>query len=238
MKTPIRHVKRQYIKQVAETAEKAAKKNDLKELYHTTRLLAGNFKVTSDLPIKAKGGTLLIAQTDINNRWIEHFTELLNRPPPNKKFEFDPTPPIEDQNIELGPITKAEVIKAISSIKNNKAPGIDEIPGELLKANEPTALNRLVNFYSNLWDGEKIPNEWKMGVIIKIPKKGNLNECGNWRGITILSIPYKIYCIIILNRITKTIDNKLRENQCGFRVNRSCIDHIFTLRNILEQSHE
>src|SRR5690242_4933471 len=54
----------------------------------------------------------------------------------------------------------------------------------------------------------------------------------------ILSIPYKIYCIIILNRISKTVDTKLRENQCGFRANRSCIDQIFTLRNILEQAYE
>ena len=47
-----------------------------------------------------------------------------------------------------------------------------------------------------------------------------------------------MYCIIILNRISKTVNTKLRENQCGFRANRSCIDQVFTLRNILEQAYE
>ena len=46
---------------------------------------------------------------------------------------FNPTPPRKDSYIEIEPITKAEVIKAISSIKNNKAPGMDEIAGELYK---------------------------------------------------------------------------------------------------------
>ena len=71
MKTQVKLDKRRYIKQIAETAEEAAKKNDLKELYHTTSLLSRNFKVTSDLPIKAKDGILLTAQIDINNRGIE-----------------------------------------------------------------------------------------------------------------------------------------------------------------------
>ena len=78
-----------------------------------------------------------------------------------------------------------------------------------------------------------------MGVIIKIPKKKETQvyvKIG--RGITLLSIPYKIYCIILLNRVAKTVNTKLRENQCGFRSNRSCINQIFTLRNILEQAYE
>ena len=89
-----------------------------------------------------------------------------------------------------------------------------------------------------MWNQEKIPKDSKTGAIIKIPKKGNLNECQNWREITLLSIPYKIYRILVLNRISKTVNTKLRENQCGFRANRSCIDQIFTLRNILERAYE
>ena len=42
----------------------------------------------------------------------------------------------------------------------------------------------------------------------------------------------------MLERLKKHLDKKLRENQAGFRANRSCNDQITTLRNIIEQSVE
>jgi hypothetical protein len=41
-----------------------------------------------------------------------------------------------------------------------------------------------------IWKEEKIPEEWE-GLIINIPKKGDLSNCNNWRGITLLSTPAK-----------------------------------------------
>ena len=75
-------------------------------------------------------------------------------------------------------------------------------------------------------------------MIVKIPKKGNIAECNSWRGITLLSIPGKIFCIVLLNRIKDAANKALREEQAGFRKGRSCNEHIFTIRNIIEQSIE
>ena len=80
--------------------------------------------------------------------------------------------------------------------------------------------------------------EWKEGYIVKIPKKGDCSECQNWRGIQLLSVPSKIFTRIILERIKEAVDNTVRKEQAGFRKNRSCIDHITTLRIIVEQSLE
>jgi hypothetical protein len=58
-----------------------------------------------------------------------------------------------------------------------------------------------------------LPDEWKKGIMIKLPKKGDLTNYNNWRGITSLSLPSKILSRIILNRIkeyTDNIDNKFR----------------------------
>ena len=90
----------------------------------------------------------------------------------------------------------------------------------------------------SIWNSENIPNQWQKGLIVKIPKKGDLGTCDNWRGITLLSIPSKIFTKILLNRIENEIDKKLREEQAGFRRNGGCIDQIFTLRNIIEQCTE
>ena len=74
---------------------------------------------------------------------------------------------------------------------------------------------------------------------MKLPKKGNLCECTNWRGIiTLLPVISKIFGRVLIRTIKKGIDNILRKEQAWFRENRSTIDQIFTLRNILEQVNE
>ena len=75
-------------------------------------------------------------------------------------------------------------------------------------------------------------------MIIKIPKKGSLSDWNNWHGITLLSVPSKIFCKVIIQRITQAVDDILRNEQAGFRKGRGCTDQIFTLRNILEQCTE
>jgi hypothetical protein len=83
-----------------------------------------------------------------------------------------------------------------------------------------------------------MPNEWTKGIIIKLLKKGDLTNCNNWRGIALLSSSSKILSRIILNRIKRHVDNKLRRQQMGFRGGRSCRDQVNTLRIILEQFNE
>ena len=69
-------------------------------------------------------------------------------------------------------------------------------------------------------------------------KKGDLSNCNKWRGITLLSVPGKVLCATLLNRVKDDLDKRLREEQAGFRSGRSCSEQILTLRNIIEQSCE
>ena len=85
---------------------------------------------------------------------------------------------------------------------------------------------------------EKIPEEWKKDLLIKLPKKGDLSYCKNWRGVMLLSMASKDFCRVILERIKTALDGKLREEQVGFRAGQSCTDQIATLRIIVEQSIE
>ena len=96
----------------------------------------------------------------------------------------------------------------------------------------------MYDLITKIWTTEEIPKDWKQGHIIKLPKKGDLRECKNYRGITLLSVPGKVLNRILLDRITVPVDLKLRENQAGFRSSRSCVDQIATLRIIIEQSIE
>lgn len=66
-----------------------------------------------------------------------------------------------------------------------------------------------------------IPTTWSEDNIVKLPKKGHMTDCNNWRGISLLSIPSKILSKIIVNRNKTTVDNKLRTEQAGFRKGKS-----------------
>ncbi|GFR65448.1 reverse transcriptase SR3-right [Elysia marginata] len=84
----------------------------------------------------------------------------------------------------------------------------------------------------------KYPIDWKEGHLVKIPKKGDLSRCEHYRGITLLSTPGKVFNRVLLNRIKAATDPKLRDEQAGFRSNRSTTDQIATLRIVVEQSLE
>lgn len=187
--------------------------------------------------MKDKAGKIITTEREEAARWREHFQTVLNRP--------EPATPCEEGNeaaaelpISTDPPTKEEIVAAIRTMKIGKAPCIDTIHAEMLKADPETAATVLLDLFAIIWRGENIPDDWSKGLIAKLPKKGDLGDCDNWRGVTLLSIPSKVFCRVLLNRIDSAIDEKLRQEQAGFRKGKGCIDQLFTLRNIVEQSIE
>ena len=131
-----------------------------------------------------------------------------------------------------------EIRKAIKQLRNGKAVGPDNIPAEALKSDLETTVKMLHPLFRKIWEEEVVPGDWKEGYLIKIPKKGDLSSCANYRGITLLSVPGKVFNRVILNRMKDLIDAQLRDEQAGFRKDRSCTDQIAALRIIVEQSIE
>ena len=124
------------------------------------------------------------------------------------------------------------------TLRSGKAAGLDEIPAEAIKANRETAVDMRYSLFSKIWEKEEVPAKWKEGIIIKLPKKGDLRDCSNYRGIMLLSTPGKVLNRVLLERMKEAVDPELRDQQAGFRRNRSCEDEIASLRIIVEQSLE
>ena len=235
VKKSIRKDKRAHIDNLAQQAETAAGQGNLKDLYMITKKLAGKFQQT-DKPVKDKEGNPLTTTQDQRRRWAEHFREVLNQPAPEEPPDI---PPAETElPISCHKPSKAEIRKAIKALKLGKAAGPDGIPAEAIKADLKTTTDVLHSLFSKVWEEETLPEDWKEGVIIKIPKKGDLTNCNNYRGIMLLSAPGKVLNRILLDRMKTAVDPLLRDQQAGFRSNRSCTDQIATLRIIVEQSIE
>ena len=227
--------KRNYIEDLATAAEEAAARFDSKTLYDITKKLSKQ-KTSSTTHIKDSQGNLLTTTEEQQARWVEHFSAVLNRPPPVVEADVPTNTPILD--INTAPPDKDEIKKAINSLKTGKAAGPDDIPPEALKATNDISSAMMENLLKKVWTTETVPEDWKDGHLTVLPKKGDLTICDNSRGIMLLSVPGKVMCKVILERLKKAVDKKLRKNQAGFRSGRSCADQIVSLRIIIEQALE
>jgi hypothetical protein len=83
-----------------------------------------------------------------------------------------------------------------------------------------------------------LPQQWKESIIVPIHEKGDKTDCNNYRGIPILPTAYKIISNIILVRLTPYVNEIIGDYQCDFRRNRSTMDQVFYIRQILEKKWE
>ncbi|VDP63363.1 unnamed protein product [Schistosoma curassoni] len=143
-----------------------------------------------------------------------------------------------DLPINVNPPTMEEIRMAVRQIKNGKAAGPDNIPAEALKSDIEVTTNILYLLFKEIWEEEQVPMDRKEGHLVKIPKKGDLNKRENYKGITLLSIPGKVFNRVLLNRMKDAVDAKLRDQQAGFRKDRSYTEQVATLRIIVKQSVE
>ncbi|VDP01155.1 unnamed protein product, partial [Schistosoma curassoni] len=143
-----------------------------------------------------------------------------------------------DPSTDVNPPTKEKIRMAIRQIKIGKSAGPNNIPAEALKSDTKVTTNMLHLLFKKIWEEEQVPMDWKEEHLIKIPKKGDLIKYENYRGITLLSVPGKVFNRVLLNRMKDAVDAKLRDQQVGFCKDRLCTDHIATLRIIVEQSVE
>ena len=130
-----------------------------------------------------------------------------------------------------------EVERAIFRLKDNKAAGPDNIPPEVIKYGGCALHRRLHNFILDCWCAKCLPQQWKDANIILVHKqKGDRAECGNSRGISLLSVAGKVLAKIMLTRLLEhVVDLVLPESQCGFRRGQSTIDMIFVARQLQEK---
>ena len=232
----MRNDRRNWTEGLISEAETAASNGHMKTVYEITRVL-GNERGAVTSTVKDKNGKILSSQDEKKKRWKEHFEEVLNRPRPENPLVVESEGDAID-DIDTGVIRKDEIIKAMKKLKNGKSGGSDGITSEILKADPETTVKYLEKLFTAIWNQERIPAEWSKGLIVKIPKKGDRSICDNYRGITLLSVPSKIFSRVVIQRIQDVVEEQLREEQAGFRRGRSTTEQLFTLRNILEQCNE
>ena len=215
VKRSLRKDKSEWANCIAQEAEDAAKCGQIKDVYDATRRLCSEPLKKIDM-VRNNQGNLLTKEEEVQQRWKEHFVELLNRHNPEREAEVISDVEVIEE-IPSGPITKAEIRSATTSMKAGKAPGVDCLTVELLKADITTTVDVLHDRFCEIRVSETVPVDWRRGLIVKIAKKGDLTKGGNWRGITLMSVAAKVMGKVLIRRISGGVDTKLGKEQAGFR---------------------
>jgi hypothetical protein len=173
------------------------------------------------------------------DQWYEHFFSLFKE---LDVSQDDDT--VSDEGKSLGPsdvplneaISRQEVLAGIGNLKSGKSAGPDKIIAEMLKHADTTVVDFLVVYFNKLFDSGIFPMQWSKSIIVPIHKKGDVNQPDNYRGIALTSIVSKVYTHILTKRLTvwATEQDKIIEEQAGFRGGYSTVDHIFTLYAIVQ----
>jgi hypothetical protein len=151
-------------------------------------------------------------------------------------------------------ITEDEVSAALMGMRAGKAPGVDGMPVEFYQrawagvgeagdggagsGSEPRhALLEAITHLLNRVFREGYPKEWHMGAVTPVPKKGNLDERDNYRGITVGGALAKLYSLVLLHRLDDLAERggHRAAGQAGFRKGRGTPDNAFILQHIIEK---
>jgi hypothetical protein len=234
-----RKLKTTWWEEKAEDLQRCADRNDMNS-FHTGLKEVWGPQTRSTVHLKSLDGDTTFSDSKmVLERWSQHFEELLNQPGDIEHAARDKITQQPLVNALDNVPTMEELHLAVTSLADGKAPGVDGIPGEIWKHGGATLTNNLLLLIQQAWAEGSVPQEWKDANIVTIFKKGDRTQCGNYRGISLLSIAGKAFARILLNRLNAHITSDIvPETQCGFRNNRSTVDMIFCLRQLQEKCIE
>ena len=170
------------------------------------------------MSVKADTGEVLSEEDQVRARWADYFERLYKADPPVHQIDISDDSQVSDAppvNTSLPSLL--ETRKAVVQLKNRRAAGICGIFPEFLKYGGEVVCERLHAVICSAWDTGVIPTDWKRGLVVPLWKgKGDILDCNNYRGVTLLSVPGKVFARIIRGRILPCLMAGQLPQQSGF----------------------
>src|SRR5436190_16121652 len=189
-------------------------------------------KTIKSSSLKDEQGKELINSKEKAQRWKVYLEQLYGSNNLPEQLE-EQNKVLDDEKGDS--ILKEEFELALKELKKNKAPGIDDVPAELLQNASHKVKDHLFELICRIYEEGTMPDDFQKSVIVTLPKKKNADACENYRTISLLSHASKILTRIIYRRIEKIAEEMLSDDQFGFRNNRGTREAILALRTIIEE---
>ena len=125
-------------------------------------------------------------------------------------------------NLDTISISPDGVAKLLTSLKNGKSAGPDEICKDDLVV-DPIMVSKCLSYiFEASLASSKLPQEWKLAHVTPLHKRGSSDQPNNYRPISLTSIPCKLLEHIVLHHLNIALDKILHNRQHGFRKGLSC----------------
>ncbi|KAK4811322.1 hypothetical protein QYF61_024458 [Mycteria americana] len=129
------------------------------------------------------------------------------------------------------PIIQGEMVSdLLHHLDTHKSMGPDEIHLRVLKELADVLTKPLSIIYQQSWLTGEVPADWRLANVTPIFKKGRKEDPGNYRPVSLTSVPGKLMEQIILSAITQHVENNqgIKPSQHGFRKGRSCLTNLIS----------
>jgi hypothetical protein len=257
VKLRVRHHKRELRQEQMHTCNARLREGLAKDFWHTIRWrTAGTTPLIDIIRVsRARGadGRTVCSDQDITRVFAKHYRELGRPCVVHAASDFDDVhyrvvservlqyellsrEPRHSDDVLDAVFTVQEIETALKKLACHKAGTRDGLVNELLKYGGRALVDMFHRLVTVLWATESVPQQWRSGDIVNIFKKGDKADPGNYRGITLLNVVGKLYTKLLDTRLMSWLESHQRLHTCqaGFRRKRSCVDHIYSLSQIVQ----
>ena len=176
-------------------------------------------------PLKSSDGKVIADEREmadeLNTFFAAAFTEENLNNIPVKALETD-------KSFSDSRITEAKITEKIKNLKENSAAGPDGIGPRFLKSTVKEIVKPLCKVFNLSLNTGKVPKDWKHARVTPIFKKGPKGDPGNYRPVSLTSVPCRILESIIKDDMMEHLKkNKLlKDSQHGFLKGKSCTTNL------------
>ena len=225
-KKAVRNARKQFEKKVSQN------KND-KQFYSYVNSKTKN--VSNVGPLKVNN-TLITNESEMAETLNDFFASVFTQEDISNIPTIDPLDFREA--LSTTQITEQLVMEKLNGLKDKNSTGPDGLSTKLFKLFKNHLCYPLTKLFQNSLISGIVPEDWRTANVTPVFKKGGKGNPGNYRPISLTSIPCKIMELLLKDAIVKHLNenNLIKESQHGFMKNKSCTTNLLEFLEVLTKA--
>ena len=123
----------------------------------------------------------------------------------------------------------------LAKINTHKSMGPDRMRPCVLRELAEVVAELLSIIFERSWQMGEVPKDWRIANVTPIFKKGKKEDPGSYRPVSLTSIPGKVMEQLVLNSISKQLEDKkvIKSNQHRFTKGKSCLTNLIAFYDVI-----